>query len=76
MKGTGAAKRLNFVSPNEKAKSKFVAQMVRMARKARLGYDDFLYVSQQALLARHPGLRRRAARDPAETPLLYGGARE
>ena len=35
MKGTGVAQRLNFVSPNEKAKSKFVAQMVRMARKAR-----------------------------------------
>jgi hypothetical protein len=31
-----------------KAKSAVVAQFVRIARKARLGYDDFLYISQQA----------------------------
>ena len=48
MKGKRAAKRVNFVSPNEKAKSAVVAQFVRIARKARLGYDDFLYISQQA----------------------------
>ncbi len=50
------AKRANFVSPNEKAKSAFVVQLVRMARKARLGYEDFLYVSQQA--RKKLGLRR------------------
>jgi site-specific recombinase XerD len=56
MTGKPVAKRGNFVSPNEKAKSVFVAQLVRMARKARLGYDDFLYVSQQA--RKKLGLRR------------------
>lgn len=56
MTGKRVAKRGNFVSPNEKAKSVFVAQLVRMARKARLGYDDFLYVSQQA--RKKLGLRR------------------
>lgn len=34
----------------------FVAQLVRLARQARLGYDDFLYVSQQA--RKKLGLRR------------------
>ena len=48
MKAKRVAKRANFVSPNEKAKSTVVAQLVRIARKARLGYDDFLYISQQA----------------------------
>jgi integrase/recombinase XerD len=56
MKAQRVAKRVNFVSPNEKAKSEVVAQLVRIARKARLGYDDFLYVSQQA--RRKLGLRR------------------
>lgn len=56
MTGKQVAKRDNFVSPNEKAKSVFVARLVRMARKARLGYDDFLYVSQQA--RKKLGLRR------------------
>jgi hypothetical protein len=56
MTGKRVAKRGNFVSPNEKAKSVFVAQLVRMTRKARLGYDDFLYVSQQA--RKKLGLRR------------------
>ena len=57
MKAKRAAKRVNFVSPNEKAKSAVVAQLVRIARKARLGYDDFLYISQQARkkLGLHPG---------------------
>jgi hypothetical protein len=32
----------------EMTKSAVVAQLVRIARKARLGYDDFLYISQQA----------------------------
>ena len=56
MKAKRAAKRVNFVSPNEKAKSAVVAQLVRIARKARLGYDDFLYISQQA--RKKLGLRR------------------
>jgi len=55
MKAKRIAKRGNFVSPNEKAKS-VVAQLVRIARKARLGYDDFLYISQQA--RKKLGLRR------------------
>jgi site-specific recombinase XerD len=42
------SKRPDFVSANEKAKSDAVAHIVRIARKARLSYDDFLYVSQQA----------------------------
>jgi site-specific recombinase XerD len=41
-------KRHDFVSPNEKAKSAVVTQFVRIARKERLDYDDFLYVCQQA----------------------------
>jgi site-specific recombinase XerC len=56
MKAKRAAKRGNFVSSNEKAKSAVVAQLVRIARKARLGYDDFLYISQQA--RKKLGLRR------------------
>ena len=56
MKGKRVAKRANFVSPNEKAKSEVIAQWVRIARKARLGYDDFLYVAQQT--RRKLGLRR------------------
>ena len=56
MKAKRVAKRSNFVSPNEKAKSAVVAQLVRIARKARLGYDDFLYISQQA--RKKLGLRR------------------
>src|ERR1700736_6121205 len=56
MKAKRVTKRANFVSPNEKAKSAVVAQLVRIARKARLGYDDFLYISQQA--RKKLGLRR------------------
>ena len=56
MKGKRVAKRANFVSPNEKAKSEVIAQLVRIARKARLGHDDFLYVAQQT--RRKLGLRR------------------
>lgn len=40
--------RRDFVSSNEKAKSQVVTQFVRIARKERLDYDDFLYVCQQA----------------------------
>jgi integrase/recombinase XerD len=50
------SKRAHFVPANEKAKSGIVAQFTRIARKARLGYDDFLYVCQQT--RRKLGLRR------------------
>jgi hypothetical protein len=61
MKAKRAAKRVNFVSPNEKPKSAVVAQFVRIARKVRLGYDDFLYISQQARkkLGLHRGRKER-----------------
>ena len=38
----------HFVSANGKAKSEAVAVLVRAARRARLNYDGFLYVCQQA----------------------------
>jgi integrase/recombinase XerD len=41
-------KRGHFVSSSEKAKSELVQQLVRMARKARLDYNDFQYVTSQA----------------------------
>ena len=47
MKEKQSSKRADFVSANEKAKFEVVAQFVRIARKARLSYDDFLYISQQ-----------------------------
>src|ERR1700687_1750057 len=56
MKGKRVAKWANFVSPNEKAKFEVIAQLVRIARTARLGDDDFLYVAQQT--RRKLGLRR------------------
>ena len=56
MKAKRVTKHANFVSPNQKAKSAIVAQLVRIARKARLSYDDFLYISQQA--RKKLGLRR------------------
>jgi len=37
----------DFVSTNHKAKSSVVAQFVRIARKERLDYGDFVYVCQQ-----------------------------
>jgi len=43
-----ALKQGDFVSSNGKAKSQVVAQLVRLARKERLDYNDFLYVCQQA----------------------------
>jgi integrase/recombinase XerD len=49
-------KREDFVAPNEKAKSQVVAQIVRIARKERLSYADFVYVCQQA--RRKLGLRK------------------
>lgn len=51
-----STKRPDFVSSNEKAKSEVVAQIVRLARKERFSYDDFLYVCQQA--RRKLGLRK------------------
>ena len=56
LSGKRLRNRPNFVSSNEKAKSVLVTQFVRIARKARLNYDDFLYVSQQT--RRKLGLRR------------------
>ena len=41
-------KREDLVAPGEKAKSHVVAQVVRIARKERLSYADFLYVCQEA----------------------------
>jgi hypothetical protein len=38
----------NFVPVKQKAKSQAAAQLVRLARQARLDYADFLYVCQQA----------------------------
>jgi site-specific recombinase XerD len=43
-----AKKTDHFVSANENAKSEAVAVLVRAARRARLDYDGFLYVCQQA----------------------------
>src|SRR5262249_23143790 len=45
-----------FVSQNGKAKSQVVTQIVRLARKERLSYADFIYVCQQA--RRKLGLRK------------------
>jgi hypothetical protein len=41
MKGKPVAKRPDFVSTNEKTKSAVIAQLVRLARKARLGTTNF-----------------------------------
>src|SRR5262249_38865985 len=49
-------KRPDFVAPGAKAKSHVVGQIVRLARKERLDYADFLYVCQQA--RRKLGLRK------------------
>ena len=40
--------RPHFVAPKEKAKSAVIAQLVRLARKERLDYQEFLYICQQA----------------------------
>jgi integrase/recombinase XerD len=41
-------KSTDFVSATETAKSVVVGQLVRLARRNRLGYDEFLYICQQA----------------------------
>jgi site-specific recombinase XerD len=46
----------DFAAPNGKAKSDAVSQIVRIARKERFNYADFLYVCQQA--RRKLGLRK------------------
>jgi integrase/recombinase XerD len=51
-----AERRPDFVAPSEKAKSHVVGQIVRLARKERLDYAEFLYVCQQA--RRKLGLRK------------------
>lgn len=70
MKAKQGPKRTHFVPTDGKAKSEVVAQLVRIARKARLGYEDFLYVSQQA--RRKLGLRR--ARRERRLPQLLSEA--
>src|ERR1039457_1817190 len=70
MKAKRITKRANFVSPNEKAKSAVVAQFVRIARKARLGGDGFLYISQQA----RQKLRLRRGRKERRLPQLLADA--
>jgi integrase len=49
-------KRPDFVSPSQKAKTAVVQQIARLARRAHLDYDGFLYVCQQA--RRKLGLRK------------------
>jgi integrase/recombinase XerD len=51
-----ARKRTHFLSANKKTKFGIVSKMVRLARKERLNYDDFLYVCQQ--VRKKLGLRR------------------
>jgi len=46
----------DFVSPSQKAKTAVVQQIARLARRAHLDYDGFLYVCQQA--RRKLGLRK------------------
>jgi integrase/recombinase XerD len=41
-------KRAHFVSPSDKAKSVLVEQLSKLARRAHLDYNGFLYVCQQA----------------------------
>src|SRR3984957_5946687 len=60
--------RTNFVSANEKANSDVVANIVRIARKARLSYDDFLYVSQQARKRLGPRRAQKKSRAPQLLP--------
>lgn len=45
-----------FVPANDKAKSALIVKLVRLSRRARLDYAEFLYVCQQA--RRKLGLRR------------------
>lgn len=49
-------KRPHFVSSSDKAKSALVEQIARLAHRAHLDYDGFLYVCQQA--RRKLGLRK------------------
>ena len=51
-----AGKQSDFVASDGKTKSRVVSQIVRIARKERLDYADFLYVCQQA--RRQLGLRK------------------
>ena len=46
----------DFVAPNGKAKSQAVAQIVRIARKERFDYAEFVYICQQ--VRRKLGLRK------------------
>lgn len=67
-----AAQADNFVPAKQKAKSQTVAQLVRLARQARLDYTDFLYVCQQArkkLGLRRPQTARKLPRLLSDTEL-------
>lgn len=44
----GGRKRADCVPAGDNAKSAIVGQIVRLARRERLGYGDFIYVCQQA----------------------------
>ena len=49
IRGRGTPKKpADFVSANGIAKSDAVAHLVRLARRERFAYDDFLYICQQA----------------------------
>ncbi|MEJ7606402.1 MAG: tyrosine-type recombinase/integrase [Bryobacteraceae bacterium] len=63
---------LDFVSSSGKAKSEIVAQFIRIARKERLGYADFVYVCQQVrrkLGLRKPKIKRKLPQLLAEAEL-------
>ncbi len=61
-----ARKRTHFLSANKKTKSGIVSKMVRLARKERLNYHDFLYVCQQ--------VRKKLGIGPHQAPDQYQGA--
>ncbi len=72
--GGQAPKRLDFVSPNGKAKSETVADLVVSAWRQRLSYDDFIYVCQQArkkLGLRRPKKKRKLPQLLTETELKH-----
>jgi site-specific recombinase XerD len=56
------------MSSNGKAKSRLVVQIMQLARRERLGYDDFLYVCQQ--VRRKLGMRKPKKRERRLPQLL------
>ena len=65
-RGQEGRKAARFRRANGKAKSHVVGQIVRLARKERLDYADFLYVCQQA--RRKLGLRKEGTQAPPALP--------